>query len=71
MGAILFNFATVWAKVFPSYMHIITKVMETIFYSSKKEGKDTCQSILGYVAKYPKILFYGCCMLEKLNQDNP
>ena len=33
--------------------------------SSKKEGKDTCQSILGYLAKYPKILFHGCHMLKK------
>ena len=47
---------TVWTKVFPSYVRIITKVMETIFYSSKKEDKDTCQSILGYIAKYLRIL---------------
>ena len=40
--------ATVWAKVFPSYARIITKVMETMIYSSKKEGKDTWQSILRY-----------------------
>ena len=26
--------------------------METMIYSSKKEGKDTWQSILGYLAKY-------------------
>ena len=38
--------------------------METMIYSSKKEGKDTWQSILGYLAKYPKILFYGCHMLK-------
>ena len=31
--------------------------METMIYSSKKEGKDTWASILGYFAKYPKILF--------------
>ena len=35
----------------------------------KKEGKDTWQSILGYLAKYPNKLFYGSYMLEKLNQD--
>ena len=35
----------------------------------KKGGKDTWQSILGYLAKYPNILFYGSYMLEKLNQD--
>ena len=34
--------------------------METMIYSSKKEGKDTWQSILGYLAKYPNILFHGC-----------
>ena len=45
----------VGAKVFPSYVRIITNVMETIFYSSKK-GKDTSQCILGYFAKYLRIL---------------
>ena len=43
-------------KSFHPYVRIITKVMETIFYSSKKEGKDTWQSILGYFAKYIRIL---------------
>ena len=26
----------------------------------QKKGKDTWQSILGYLAKYPNILFWGC-----------
>ena len=26
----------------------------------QKKGKDTCQSILGYSAKYLRILFHGC-----------
>ena len=44
------------AIVFPSYVLIITKVMVAMIYSSKKEGKDKWQSILGYFAKYLRIL---------------
>ena len=46
IGYILFQFLSpFWAKVFPSYVHIITKVMETINYSPKKDSKDTWASI--------------------------
>ena len=45
LGLFFSILVTVWAKVFPAYVRIITKVMETINYSSKKDSKDTCPSI--------------------------
>ena len=52
IGYILFQFLSpFWTKVFPSYVHIITKVMETINYSPKKDSKDTCPSITWYFFK--------------------
>ena len=51
LGLFFSILVTVWANVFPSYVRIITKVMETINYSSKKDSKDTCPSITWYFFK--------------------
>ena len=46
LGLFFSILVTVWTKVFPSYVHIITKVMETINYSPKKDSKDTFSRVL-------------------------